>query len=107
MKKNKSILVNFLIFFFIFFSHGSVAENNFLNVNFSSENIKDIKKIWTYNSGVIKDTQAKPVFYKDKIIFLDGFKNLRVISIISGKEFCINKGIKDKKIIRGIGLYRL
>ena len=106
MKKNKSILVNFLIFFFVSFSHGSVAENNFLNVNFSSENIKDIKRIWTYNSGAFKDTQAKPAFYDDKIVFLDGFKNLRVLSIISGKEFCINKGIKDKKPIRGIGLYK-
>ena len=106
MKKIKSLLINFFIFFIVFSSDVSFAENNFLDINFSSENKKDIKRVWTYNSGIFKDTQAKPVFYEDKIVFLDGFKSLRVLSIISGKEFCINEGLKDKKIMRGIALYK-
>lgn len=83
-----------------------LADNNFLNVNFNAKDVKNIKKIWTYHSGIYKDTQTKGKLYKDKIIFLDGHKNLIVISLSSGKEICKNLGLKDTKPMRGIGIYK-
>jgi outer membrane protein assembly factor BamB len=106
MYKNFLFIVIYLLFILIIFTKNLFAENNFLDINYSSKNINNIKKIWTNNSGIFKDTQSKPVIYDDKIIFLDGFKNLRVVSITSGKDLCVNKGQKDKKPMRGIGLYK-
>lgn len=106
MVQNSPSIFIYILLFFTFFIKNLFADNNFLDIDFSNNNTKDIKKIWTNNSGVFSDTQAKPIFYEDKIIFLDGFKSLRVISITSGKDFCINKDGVDKKPMRGIGLYK-
>ena len=44
------------------------------------------------------------VQYKDKIIHLDGKKNLIVISLIDGKEICKNTGNPDRGKYRGINI---
>ena len=43
--------------------------------------------------------------FKDKIIYLDGYKTLRVLSLFDGKELCKNSGKKDRGYHRGLGIY--
>lgn len=103
LDKLKFILIN--LFIIILFKNNAFSESNFVDVKFELDDIKNIKKIWTFNSSVFKDTQTKPYVYNDKIILLDGHKNLRVISILDGREVCKNTENKDTKPMRGIGLY--
>lgn len=78
---------------------------NYYNFEYKKGDLKNIKKEWQYNSGTLKDTQNKIVQYKDKLIHLDGFKNLIIISILDGKEICRNEGKKDRAPFRGVSLY--
>jgi glucose dehydrogenase len=104
LNKLKILFINLL--FILLSKNCAFSDNNFVDIDFGLDNVKNIKKIWTYNSGIFKDSQTKPILHNDKIIFLDGHKNLRVLSIFDGNEICINKGNKDTKPIRGIGLYK-
>ena len=80
----------FLIIFLLFqFKSLSFANNtNYYEIEYSKNDLKKIKKVWTYSSKVFKDTQNKLVQYEDKIIHLDGKKNLIVISLKNGTEIC-------------------
>ena len=95
----------FLIIFFVLCFKNTVAENNYYNSNFEIKDLQSLKKAWTYKSNIFKDTQTKPVSYKDKVIYLDGHKNLRVISLFSGEKICLNTGKKDRGYHRGIAIY--
>ena len=95
----------FLILLFINFFNSSLAENNYYKSNFQKEDLLNLKKTWTYKSNIFKSTQTKPISYKDKVIYLDGYKTLRVLSLSNGVEICKNSGKKDKGYHRGIGLY--
>ncbi len=98
------IVLNILIC--ILFLNNAYSDNNYLDADFSPNDIDKIKKIWEYKSGVLKSTQSKPEIYEDKIVFLDGLKNLRVISILDGKEVCVNNNDKpDRGPQRGVLLY--
>ena len=94
------------IFILMNFYSNSESVENFYNFDYSKRQLKDIKKIWEFNSGILKDTQNKIVQYKNKIIHLDGYKNLYVISLIDGKKICTNKGQNDRAPYRGISLYK-
>ena len=94
-----------LIFFFIGFANIGLSENNYYQSKFKKKDIKNLKKTWTYKSNVFKDTQTKPISYKDKVVYLDGYKNLRVLSLFTGEEMCLNIGKKDRGYHRGIGIY--
>ena len=95
----------FLIFLFINFFNSTLAENNYYKSNFEKADLLNLKKTWTYKSNIFKDTQTKPVIYKDKVIYLDGYKTLRVLSLSNGMEICKNSGKRDRGYHRGIGLY--
>ena len=95
-----------LIFFLLSSSNILFAKNNYYDIKFSKEDISKIKKKFVYETGIFKDTQTKPVQYEDKIIYLDGYKNLRIFSLVSEKEFCVNQGQKDRGYHRGIGIYK-
>ena len=95
----------FLIFLFINFFNSTLAENNYYKSNFEKADLLNLKKTWTYKSNIFKDTQTKPVSYKDKVIYLDGYKTLRVLSLSNGTEICKNSGKRDRGYHRGIGLY--
>ena len=82
------------------------SENNFYLSNFEKKNLNNLKKKWIYRSNIFKDTQTRPKIYKDNVIFLDGFKNLRVLSLYDGKEICVNSGKKDRGYHRGIAIYK-
>lgn len=82
------------------------SENNFYLSNFEKKNLNNLKKKWIYKSNIFKDTQTKPKIYEDKLIFLDGFKNLRVLSLYDGKEICVNSGKKDRGYHRGVAIYK-
>lgn len=94
------------IFILVNFYSNSESVENFYNFDYSKSELKNIKKIWEFNSGILKDTQNKIVQYNDKIIHLDGYKNLYVISLIDGKKLCTNKGKKDRAPFRGVSLYK-
>ena len=96
----------FLIIFFISYSSSVFPENNYYKSNFEKEDLLHLKKTWIYKSNIFKDTQTKPTNYEDKIIYLDGNKTLRVLSLFSGEELCINSGKKDRGYHRGIGIYK-
>ena len=98
----KSILI--LIIFLS--SNILFAENNYYDIKFSKKDISIIKKKFVYETGIFKDTQTKPVQYEDKIIYLDGYKNLRIFSLVSENEICVNQGQKDRGYHRGIGIYK-
>ena len=71
----------FISLLFILLSKNcAFSDNNFVDVDFGLDNVKNIKKIWTYNSGIFKDSQTKPILHNDKIIFLDGHFILRSLS---------------------------
>ena len=98
----------FLITFFCIFQINNLvfANNiNYYDILYSQKDLKNISKLWTYSSNVYKDTQSKMVQYKDKIVHLDGKKNLIVISLIDGKEICKNTGNPDRAKYRGINIY--
>jgi outer membrane protein assembly factor BamB len=82
------------------------AENNYYESNFEKKDLLNLKKTWTYKSNIFKDTQTKPVSYENKVIYLDGYKTLRVLSLSGGKEICKNSGKKDRGYHRGIGIYK-
>ena len=96
-----------VILFFIFQFHSfSFANNsNYYDIEYSKNDLKKIKKVWTYSSKVLKSTQTKLVQYKDKIIHLDGKKNLIVLNLSDGSEICKNIGKPDRAPYRGINLY--
>ena len=99
----RHIFLNFFIFIFI---NNALAENNFFDVNFDPSDITKIKKEWEYNSGLFKSTQSKPEVYKNRVIFLDGYKNLKVLSLIDGSEICSNISKKpDRGPQRGVLLF--
>ena len=104
LNKFKFFFINLL--FILLSKNIALSDNNFVDVDYGLNNVKNIKKIWTYKSGIFKDTQTKPYIFDNKIIFLDGHKNLRVLSITDGKEICKNIENKDTKPMRGIGLYK-
>ena len=96
-----------LIFFFIFQNHNlAFTDNsNYYDIEYSHQDLKKISKIWVYSSNVFKDSQTKLVRYKDKIIHLDGKKNLIILSLLDGSEICKNIGKSDRAPYRGINLY--
>jgi glucose dehydrogenase len=81
------------------------SENNYYVSDFNKQHVKNLKKTWTFKSNIFKDTQTKPISYKDKVVYLDGYKNLRVLSLFTGEEMCLNTGKKDRGYHRGIGIY--
>ena len=91
----------------IFNSQNSTIANNtnYYDINYSLNDLKKIKKLWIYSSGVFKDSQTKLAQYEDKIIHLDGKKNLIVINLLDGSEICKNIGKPDRAPYRGINLY--
>ena len=93
-----------IILFFIF-SKNLFAAENFYNFEYSKNDLKNISKNWVYNSGILKDTQNKIIQFNDKLIHLDGYKNLLILSLIDGKEVCKNIGQKDRAPYRGLSLY--
>ena len=96
----------FKILFLLFItSINCLAENNYYISNFEEKDLFNLKKTWVYKSNLFKDTQTKPTVYKDRIIYLDGYKNLRVLSLLNGKEVCVNTGKKDRGYHRGIGIF--
>ena len=96
----------FLNFIFIIFINNALAENNFFDINFAPSDISKIKKEWEYNSGIFKTTQSKPEVYKNRIVFLDGLKNLKVLSLIDGSEICTNFSKKpDRGQQRGVLIF--
>lgn len=105
MNVNIRILKIFFIFTF-FFNTNLFSDNNYLDIQFDENSLKKIEKKWIYKSGVFKDSQTQPIVFQDKIIFLDGHKNLRVVAITNGKEICKNPGPKDTTPTRGIGIYK-
>ena len=92
------VLINFFNFAF--------AENNYYKSNFEKKDLLNLKKTWIYKSNIFKDTQTKPISYENKVIYLDGYKTLRVLSLSGGKEICKNSGKKDRGYHRGIGIYK-
>ena len=78
---------------------------NFYDFKYSKDDLKNIKKVWKYSSGIFKDTQNKLIQYEDRIIHLDGEKNLVVISLKNGEEICKNSGKTDRRYYRGVNLY--
>ena len=100
----KKILIIILLIKFILIQN-SYSTENFYNFKYTKEDLKNIKREWQYNSGILKDTQNKIIQFKDKLIHLDGYKNLIIISILDGKEICRNEGKKDRAPFRGVSLY--
>ena len=78
---------------------------NYYEIEYSQRDLENISKAWTFSSKVFKDTQTKMFQYEDKIIHLDGNKNLIVISLTTGKEICKNIGKPDRGKYRGIKIY--
>ncbi len=95
----------FIIYFFLF-TKNSLSTENFYDINYLKSDLKYISKEWEYHSGVFKDTQNKIKQYKDKLIHLDGNKNLIVLSLKNGKEICKNIGEKDRAPFRGVSIYK-
>ena len=85
------------LFYFIFLN--LYAENNYYLSNFDAKNLNILKKKWVYKSNIFKDTQTKPSIFEDKIVYLDGYKNLRVLSLYNGELICVNKGKKTGAFI--------
>ena len=75
-----------IILILLNFNASAFSDNNYYISNFNKPNLKNLKKKWIYRSNIFKDTQTRPKIYKDNVIFLDGFKNLRVLSLYDGKE---------------------
>ncbi len=100
----KKITIIILLIKFILIQN-SYSTENFYNFKYTKEDLKNIKREWQYNSGILKDTQNKIIQFKDKLIHLDGYKNLIIISILDGKEICRNEGKKDRAPFRGVSLY--
>ena len=101
-----------LYIFLIFFSyliqiHNFVYANNtnYYDIQYTQKDLGNISKAWTFSSNVFKDTQTKMFQYEDKIIHLDGYKNLIVINLTDGKEVCKNIGKPDRGKYRGINVY--
>lgn len=95
-----------IILILLNFNTSAFSDNNYYISNFDKPNLKNLKKKWIYRSNIFKDTQTRPKIYKDNVIFLDGFKNLRVLSLYDGKEICVNSGKKDRGYHRGIAIYK-
>ena len=91
-----------IVFFYLFLSALLTSElcstENFYNLDYEKDNLTTIQKAWTYKSGYIADSQTKPISYDDKIIHLDGHKNLHTISIETGKLICKNIIIWDNML---------
>ena len=100
-------MIRFAVFFyFVFFSAYAFSTENFYDLDYSKKDLIYINKEWVYNSKIFKDTQNKIVQYKDKLVHLDGNKNLIVLALKDGKEICRNNGKKDRAPFRGISLYK-
>ena len=95
-----------IIITIVIFTKNSLSTENFYDLNYTKEDLKNISKEWQYNSGVLKDTQNKIIQYQDRLVHLDGYKNLIVLSLIDGKEICKNFGKKDRAPFRGISIYK-
>ena len=101
-----------LYFFLIIFSYLIQINNvvlannsNYYDIKYTKKDLENISKAWTFSSNVFKDTQTKMFQYEDKIIHLDGNKNLIILSLNEGKEICKNKGKPDRGKYRGIKVY--
>ena len=97
------IIIYLNIVFFLTFN--LYAENNYYKSKFNQEDLVNLEKKWVFKSNIYKTTQTRPAQYKDKIIILDGYKNLRVINLHNGKEICTNYGKKDRGPHRGLAIY--
>ena len=97
-------MIKYVLIFYLIFTN-LYGDNNYYISTFKKDDLKNLKKKWIYKSNLFKDTQTKPTAYKDKIIYLDGYKNLRVLSLLNGKEVCVNIGKKDRGYHRGIGIF--
>ena len=98
-------MIKYIILFYLILFN-SYADNNYYFSDFTKDDLKLLKKTWIFKSNIYKDTQTKPLAYEDKLIYLDGYKNLRVLSLINGKQICINLGKKDRGYHRGVGIYK-
>ena len=98
-------MIKYVLIFYLIFTN-LYGDNNYYISTFKKDDLKNLKKKWIYKSNLFKDTQTKPSVYKDKIIYLDGYKNLRVLSLLNGKEVCVNIGKKDRGYHRGIGIFK-
>ena len=98
-------MIKYVLIFYLIFTN-LYGDNNYYISTFKKDDLKNLKKKWIYKSNLFKDTQTKPTAYKDKIIYLDGYKNLRVLSLLNGKEVCVNIGKKDRGYHRGIGIFK-
>ncbi len=96
----------FFIIFLFSFTQNSLSTENFYDINYQTKDLKHISKEWEYHSGVFKDTQNKIKQHKDKLIHLDGNKNLIVLSLKNGKEICKTNGGKDRAPFRGVSIYK-
>ena len=96
-----------IIFFYTFQINNLVFANNtnYYDILYSQKDLRNIRKLWTYSSNVFKRLQTKMVQYNDKIIHLDGNKNLIVISLTDGRQICKNEGTPDRGKYRGINIY--
>ena len=97
----------FLFFVYLIQINNIVFANNtnYYEIKYSQKDLENISKAWTFSSKVFKDTQTKMFQYEDKIIHLDGKKNLIVINLTDGKEVCKNLGKPDRAKYRGIQIY--
>ncbi len=98
-------MIKYIILFYLILFN-SYADNSYYNSNFTKGDLKFLKKKWVFKSNIFKDTQTKPSVYENRIIYLDGYKNLRVLSLADGKQVCINEGKKDRGYHRGVGIYK-
>ena len=105
--KIKNGLVIYQILTFIFFTTNNLKSNeNLHEIEFSKNELKNIKKIWEFNTGIFKDTQNKIIQHGNKLIHLDGNKNLHVISLIDGHKVCTNSDKPDRVPYRGVSLFK-
>jgi quinoprotein glucose dehydrogenase len=105
--KIKNGLFIYQILTFIFFTTNNLKSNeNFYEIEFSKNELKNIKKIWEFNTGIFKDTQNKIIQHGNKLIHLDGNKNFYVISLIDGHKICSNSNKPDRLPYRGISLFK-
>ena len=98
--------INHILIAYLFLMSYANSTENFYDLDYSKKDLINIDRAWIYNSGVLKDTQNKIIQYKEKIVHLDGNKNLIVLLLNSGKQVCKSNGKKDRAPFRGVSLYK-
>ena len=77
--KNNLEMIRFGFFYFVFSAYAFSTEN-FYDLDYSKKDLIYINEEWVYTQ-IFKDTQNKIVQYKDKLVHLDGNKNLIVLAL--------------------------